>query len=199
LYADAPYKSLPTLDVDGKDFYTLIVYVTPSAGTKSEPYTFDITGPFTIENDPLVASLVRLAVENFAITVHGIGESAGLIHDAVLAGALLHFICSTVLITEQASTTINGFDCDNLHEQQSLGIHLRYLAICLFKQTVDHILSDICIGDWFKLSERNRQDMFTAMAVLQSEMRYFSRNLDKGNLSRAGHVRRSNHDRSSHT
>jgi hypothetical protein len=195
LYADAPYKSLPTLDVDGNDFHTLVVCVTPLAGTRSEPYSFYIAGPFTIENDPLVAWLTRLAVENFAVAIHGIGESADLIHEAIVAGALLHFICSTVLITEQASTTIDGFDCDNLYEQESLGIHLKYLAICLLKRTVDHILTDICIGDWFKLPERNKQAIFTGVAVLQSEMRYFSRNLDKGTLSRTGHVRISNHDR----
>jgi hypothetical protein len=189
LYLDVPPGSLPTLDVRAGDLNVLSLQIATSVGKVSGPYTFKIEGAFTVENIALTDWLTDLALDNFNLEIRGKSKSSNLIRRVVLIGALLHLLCSTDAVPEQAVTTIHEVLCDNAYDQQSLGLHFQYLVFCHLKQTLERVLDDIRSEELVVLSHAERENLFAVTAILRQETRHFRRNLEVAILWRTGLVR----------
>lgn len=110
------------------------------------------------------------------------------VRKVTLAGGYAHLLCSTIQATEQVSTTRDGANVDNEHDQHNLLIHFRFIVLCRLSELIKESMDAIRFEDPDNELPAYTADAFASAVILRYEMSYFARSLRNGELSSIGHV-----------
>jgi hypothetical protein len=157
-------------------------------GRVSHVYEMEISGRFNTQNEPVVATLDTIALDTLSTTLRDRDHSCNSIHLVSLICGYMSLLCSTIGVTEQVSTTMDGIACMKEQTRFNLHVHLQFFMFCrlsgLLAQSIDNIRLELVHGHKSTRSE----NAFAAAGVLRYTVAYFRRSLRYGFLSRLNHV-----------
>lgn len=180
LFEDYPVGSLSSLSTEGLDSSTFSLRISTSTGWVIDT-SGDIYGPFSVQNKTVVAWLDSLA-RQFSADLDAKEGEGKLIATSALIGGYAFLLCSMTGVTEEASTTRDGFPTVNEYNGYNLEVHFKCVLICRIQELLNEILNAARIEDPENMLNYWCSHAHAAAVIARTELHYFKSNIRNGSL-----------------
>lgn len=179
----------PTLDVEegSLDSNELEIRLQTPLSRVSEPHVIPIKGSFDSRDPAIRLSLDRFAWQ-FKLPLHGGHMGSRAVDIALLIGAYINVLCSTIPCSIDVQTSYDGGPLQSAIGHHNVYHHFLYLLVC----RVNELAHNFLLSTGFDSQDNEFHDMvqciYTGCALLRVEICHFRHSLKEGTLSGYGHV-----------
>jgi hypothetical protein len=191
VFRDYHIQFLASLDTKISDTNILEFCMSTNTGRKFDT-SLRYSGPFVVQNEPLIASLDEIVRLNFSSTLLDELGAPPFVEKAALAGGYAHLLCSSTVTTEHAWTFLKGFTIGKSEGKLNLEAHFKYLLASRLIKLFGEVLNTRKSSQYQRYGKTVfpgwSPNAYAASVVLLYEIQCFNKRLNNGNLFGFGEV-----------